>query len=56
VCLSLCPRHWQLDDANAVKLPDDYCGDCYGANSDIFKCCNNCNELQAAYNAKGEGG
>mmetsp|Transcript_30815 Transcript_30815/g.57460 ORF Transcript_30815/g.57460 Transcript_30815/m.57460 type:complete len:410 (-) Transcript_30815:135-1364(-) len=43
----------QADAPNATELPTDYCGDCYGANSEIFKCCNNCDELQAAYNAKG---
>eukprot|EP01039_Chlorochromonas_danica_P010492 gene10491-11622_t len=35
-----------------TKAPVEDCGSCYGAESDIFKCCNTCNELIAAYQAK----
>mmetsp|Transcript_16272 Transcript_16272/g.27496 ORF Transcript_16272/g.27496 Transcript_16272/m.27496 type:complete len:415 (-) Transcript_16272:109-1353(-) len=34
------------------ELPKDYCGDCYGADSDDIKCCNTCNELIQAYQRK----
>lgn len=33
-------------------LPDDYCGPCYGANSDDVKCCQTCDEVLNAYKAK----
>ncbi|TGZ75422.1 hypothetical protein CRM22_000378 [Opisthorchis felineus] len=42
------------DDANpsqgkvATKGPD-YCGSCYGAESETRKCCNTCKEIQLAY-------
>jgi endoplasmic reticulum-Golgi intermediate compartment protein 3 len=29
------------------------CGSCYGAESDTFKCCNTCQQVQQAYQAKG---
>lgn len=31
----------------------DYCGSCYGAESATHKCCNTCEEVRAAYQAKG---
>lgn len=43
----------RIDEFDSVKLPDNYCGDCYGAMSDEFKCCNDCSQLMAAYHAKG---
>jgi len=33
-------------------LPPNYCGDCYGADSEDVKCCNTCNELIQAYQRK----
>lgn len=35
-----------------AKLPENYCGPCYGANDDENKCCNTCDELLEAYIAK----
>lgn len=29
--------------------PPDYCGDCYGADTEAMKCCNTCNDLIKAY-------
>ncbi|KNC81331.1 hypothetical protein SARC_06349 [Sphaeroforma arctica JP610] len=29
-------------------LPDDYCGSCYGAETEEMKCCNTCDEAQQA--------
>ncbi|XP_075257862.1 endoplasmic reticulum-Golgi intermediate compartment protein 3-like [Convolutriloba macropyga] len=29
------------------------CGSCYGAESDVYKCCNTCDEIKKAYFAKG---
>ncbi|GAX22374.1 hypothetical protein FisN_3Hh418 [Fistulifera solaris] len=34
------------------KLPENYCGPCYGANDDENQCCNTCDELLEAYIAK----
>jgi len=34
-------------------LPEDYCGPCYGAESDELKCCNTCEDLKAVYVRKG---
>ncbi len=36
----------------APQLPKDYCGSCFGAESDKHPCCNSCNELIAAYQEK----
>jgi endoplasmic reticulum-Golgi intermediate compartment protein 3 len=36
----------------AAASPDD-CGSCYGAESDTWKCCNSCDDLKLAYDAKG---
>ena len=33
-------------------MPPDYCGDCYGAETEGVKCCNTCQELLDAYNAR----
>jgi len=38
------------DDPNEEKKE---CGDCYGAKSATIQCCNTCDELQKAYEAKG---
>mmetsp|Transcript_21300 Transcript_21300/g.48190 ORF Transcript_21300/g.48190 Transcript_21300/m.48190 type:complete len:330 (+) Transcript_21300:330-1319(+) len=35
-----------------ADLPPNYCGDCYGADSEDVKCCNTCNELIQAYQRK----
>jgi endoplasmic reticulum-Golgi intermediate compartment protein 3 len=34
------------------KVPDDYCGPCYGANEMLSECCNSCDELIQAYKNK----
>eukprot|EP01134_Creolimax_fragrantissima_P003839 CFRG3839T1 len=34
-------------------LPTDYCGPCYGAESEERKCCNTCDEARAAINEMG---
>jgi hypothetical protein len=34
-------------------LPKDYCGSCYGAETADTKCCNTCEELRIAYEARG---
>ena len=39
-------------EGNVSKLPDDYCGHCYGARDG---CCNTCRSVRDAYNAKGWG-
>ena len=38
-----------------VKLPADYCGSCFGAETELTKCCNTCIALKKAYQAKGWG-
>jgi len=35
------------------KLPSDYCGSCYGAESAPGICCNTCDEVQEQYRKKG---
>jgi hypothetical protein len=35
-----------------AKLPDDYCGPCYGSQVTDEQCCNTCDELLEAYKAK----
>lgn len=43
----------EANDAAAAKAKD-YCGDCYGATPpDGSKCCNTCDQVRAAYQAKG---
>ena len=32
--------------------PANYCGDCYGADTETLRCCNTCNELIQAYQQK----
>jgi len=40
--------------ASYSPLPPDYCGDCYGAASAAKNgCCNSCDEVRAAYEARG---
>eukprot|EP00183_Erythrolobus_madagascarensis_P007091 CAMPEP_0185844114 /NCGR_PEP_ID=MMETSP1354-20130828/399_1 /TAXON_ID=708628 /ORGANISM="Erythrolobus madagascarensis, Strain CCMP3276" /LENGTH=395 /DNA_ID=CAMNT_0028543727 /DNA_START=1 /DNA_END=1188 /DNA_ORIENTATION=+ len=40
--------------ASFTPLPDDYCGDCYGAASAVKSgCCNTCEDVRAAYESKG---
>ena len=40
-------------DAKHADLPVDFCGSCYGAESEKFRCCNTCGELKQAYKEKG---
>jgi len=35
------------------KLPDDYCGSCYGSEAVPGTCCNTCEEVQEQYRRKG---
>jgi len=35
------------------KLPDAYCGSCYGAEQSATQCCNTCEEVQETYRKKG---
>ena len=45
----------KTDDGKPVpdKLPSDYCGSCYGAESAPGICCNTCDEVQEQYRKKG---
>jgi len=36
-----------------VKLPPDYCGSCFGAESEEGQCCNTCEQVREAYRKKG---
>ena len=36
----------------AKKIPDDYCGPCYGAHEKDDDCCNTCDDVLAAYKKK----
>ena len=45
-------RQEEIDRVMAEKLPDDYCGPCYGAQKADGDCCNTCDELLEAYNEK----
>ena len=42
-------RQSEIDRVIAQKLPDDYCGPCFGAQANDTDCCNTCDELIAAY-------
>jgi endoplasmic reticulum-Golgi intermediate compartment protein 3 len=42
----------QLAKVETAADPN-YCGPCYGAETEITKCCNTCDELKHAYEAKG---
>ncbi|KAJ3448162.1 endoplasmic reticulum-golgi intermediate compartment protein [Anaeramoeba flamelloides] len=43
----------EKDKEKENKLPDDYCGDCYGAPSTKPSgCCNTCKDIKEAYEAK----
>lgn len=44
------PEHLKPD---AVKLPDDYCGSCYGAEEQEGDCCNTCEVVRVKYQKKG---
>lgn len=35
-----------------MKIPDNYCGPCYGAHDKEDDCCNTCDEVMAAYKKK----
>lgn len=45
-------RQEEIDRVLAEKLPDDYCGPCYGAQKTDADCCNTCDDLLAAYKQK----
>uniref|UniRef100_A0A7S3P8Q9 Endoplasmic reticulum vesicle transporter C-terminal domain-containing protein n=1 Tax=Amphora coffeiformis TaxID=265554 RepID=A0A7S3P8Q9_9STRA len=45
-------RQSEIDRVLAEKLPENYCGPCYGAQANDTDCCNTCDELIAAYNTK----
>lgn len=40
-------KQTQKKDSNATA-----CGSCYGAESELYKCCNTCDEVRQAYSAK----
>jgi hypothetical protein len=44
--------HRNESDLNATRLPDDYCGHCYGARP-VTVCCNTCRSVRDGYNEKG---
>lgn len=44
------PEHLKPD---ALKLPDDYCGSCYGAEEQEGDCCNTCEVVRVKYQKKG---
>ena len=48
------PKQGELP-AQAGEVDPDYCGDCYGAQSDENKCCNTCAEVREAYKKKNWG-
>lgn len=39
-----------------VDLPADYCGPCFGAETETRRCCNTCADLRAAYDERGWNG
>jgi len=39
----------QADMRGEETLPEGYCGSCYGASPDPSDCCNDCNDIRAAY-------
>ena len=42
-----------IEKHDEEQLPPDYCGSCYGAESDQITCCNTCDDLKRAYQIKG---
>lgn len=44
------PEHLKPD---AVKLPENYCGSCYGAEENEGDCCNTCESVRGGYQKKG---
>jgi hypothetical protein len=46
-------RESEVRQLSLVPVPEDYCGSCYGAETGNVKCCNTCQELKSAYEAKG---
>ncbi|XP_014479408.1 PREDICTED: endoplasmic reticulum-Golgi intermediate compartment protein 3 isoform X1 [Dinoponera quadriceps] len=40
------------NEETQVSSTTEACGDCYGAATDMLKCCNTCEEVQAAYRLK----
>jgi endoplasmic reticulum-Golgi intermediate compartment protein 3 len=45
------PDHLRPDAQD--KLPKDYCGSCYGAETEAGQCCNTCESVRVAYQQKG---
>ena len=45
-------RQSEIDRVMAEKLPDNYCGPCFGAQANETDCCNTCDELLEAYKNK----
>lgn len=46
------PQGGLNEGTDKPERPDDYCGSCYGAETE-GECCNTCDEVRAAYNEKG---
>lgn len=44
------PHHLHPD---APKLPDDYCGSCYGSEETAGACCNTCEQVRESYRKRG---
>lgn len=45
------PEH--LKPGSDVKIPDNYCGSCYGAEEKEGDCCNTCESVRQRYQKKG---
>jgi hypothetical protein len=43
----------ELGEKKAQELPPDYCGSCYGAETNPGDCCNTCEQVQEMYRKKG---
>jgi hypothetical protein len=67
-CCRIDPNGTQIGDAFAhaigdsdaaaatpTPLPENYCGDCYGAASREGQCCNSCDDVRDAYGSRGWG-
>jgi hypothetical protein len=52
---SFLPWEQQMMDraAQEKEVPAGFCGDCYGAESPRYKCCNTCEDVKEAYVARG---
>jgi endoplasmic reticulum-Golgi intermediate compartment protein 3 len=45
------PEHLHPD--SQTKLPDNYCGSCYGAEETEGECCNTCDSVRVKYQKRG---